>query len=158
MRTYSAKLVNTTKASADHPIPDVNVAGQRCVVGQNGLIADYTVMRDMTIGHDPVVVTECCFAGILRRASANRAKLSNRVPVAYDKARRFARVLLVLGVVPDGRELIDVIVFANCRRTMDDHVTIDFRAAADFNSIADHRVRTNLDVIRDFRCIRNYGC
>ena len=131
----------------------MHVSGERRVVCHDRLAANDTVMRDVHIGHDPVVVTDDRIADVLGRAAAERAKLADRVAVADDQAGRFVRVFLVLRIVTDRRELVDMIVLADFRRTVDDHVTIDACAAADLNCVADDRVGPDLDIVGDDRSI-----
>src|SRR5690606_36170660 len=105
------------------------------------------VVRDVHVSHDPVVVADHGFARVLHRPAADRAVLANGVAVADREARRLARVFLVLRIVADGGELVDAIVPADHRRTLDHDVSGDPRAAADAHVVADDRVGADLDVL-----------
>ena len=55
---------------------------KRCVVCHNGLITNDAIVRDMAIGHDPVIVTDDRLTDVLGRATADRAELTNRIAIA----------------------------------------------------------------------------
>jgi hypothetical protein len=67
----------------------------------------------------PCVVTDDRIADILGRASTESAKLPDSVAVADNQARWFTGVFLVLWIVTDRRELVDMVVLADFRRTVD---------------------------------------
>ena len=53
----------------DDPVADVHVAGQLGAVGEDHVVADLAVVRDVDVRHDPVVVAHPRDAGILHRAA-----------------------------------------------------------------------------------------
>ena len=110
-------------------------------------------MRDMTIGHDPVVVAYDGLAKVLSRSPANRAVLANGVSITNSELRWLVGVFLILRVITDGGKLIDMIVFANFRWTINDDVTVNSRTAVNLDVVSDHAVRANLSIIGDSRFI-----
>ena len=48
------------------PVADVHVAGELRVVGEDGVVADLAVVREVHVGHDPVVVADAGDAAVLR--------------------------------------------------------------------------------------------
>src|SRR5690606_21305259 len=100
-------------------------------------VADDAIMRDMRIGHDPVVVADLGDAPILQRAAVDGRVLAYRVAMADHEACRLARVFLVLRRIAYGGELKDVVVFADRRRPFDHGMRLDARAAADLDVVAD---------------------
>ncbi len=146
MRADPAELVRPREAAADNPVADMNMAGQRRVVGHDRVAADDAVVRDVHVGHDPVVVTHDRFTPVLGRAAAERAEFADRIAVADHEARRLAGVFLVLRIVADRGELVDAVVLADTRRPVDDDVAADARTGTDLDVIADDRVRTDFDV------------
>ena len=115
-------------------------------------------MRDMHVGHDPVVVTQDRMSVVLDCTAADRAELPDRVAIADRQSRRLIGVLLILRIVADGRKLVDAIVAPYRCRSVDHDMAIDARAGADFDILADNRIGTDLDVFADLCAIRNYRC
>jgi hypothetical protein len=50
--------VHHRETTQNHPIIDLDVTSELRVVGENRVVADQTVMSQMHIGHDPVVVAD----------------------------------------------------------------------------------------------------
>ncbi len=112
------------------------------------LIADDTVMRNMHVGHDPVVVAQNGLSPVLHGAATDRTELANRVAITDDQVGGFVGVFLVLRVVADRSELIDVIVLADLCRPIDDDMTVDASTACNFYIVTDNGIRTDDDVVR----------
>ena len=87
----------------DHPVADVHVAGELACVGEDGVVADLAVVREVHVGHDPVVVADARDAGVLRRAAVDGDVLADGVAVADLDRGGLARVLLVLRRRADAR-------------------------------------------------------
>jgi hypothetical protein len=149
MRANPAKLMGAGKSCTYHPVTHMNMTGERRVIRHDGFVANYAVMRDMTVGHDQVVVAQNRLAGVLYRSTADRTKLANRVPITDCETCRLVGVLLVLWIITDGGKLIDMIIFAYFRRAVDDDVTVNPRTAANFDMIADYGVRADLNIVGD---------
>ena len=92
----ATELVHAGQATDDGPVVDLHMAGQRGVVGKDGVAADLHVMGEVHVGHDPVVVAHPGHACILHRAPVEGAKLADGVAVPDFQARRLAAVLHVL--------------------------------------------------------------
>ena len=89
------------------------------------------VVRDVHVGHDPVVVADAGRAGVLDGAGVDRAELADRVAVADHELGVLAGVLLVLRRAADRVELPDPVVAADRRAALDHAVRADDRAGAD---------------------------
>ena len=100
VRADADKLVHDRKAAQYHPIADMHMAGQLGVVGKYGVIADLAVVRQVHIGHDPVVVTDTGDAYITWRPDIEGAKLADGVALADDQLTRLALIFFVLGNGP----------------------------------------------------------
>ena len=67
------------------------------VVGEDGVVADLAVVRDVHVGHDPVVVADARHAGVLRRAEVEACRTRGWCCGRRSPARVGSpRVLLVL--------------------------------------------------------------
>src|SRR5690606_3557461 len=98
------------------------------------VFADLTIVRDMPVSHDPVVIAYPGDAGILRGAAVERAKLANGVVIANFQLRGFSAVFLVLRHFADGTELVNRVALAYPGVFTDHHMRADPRAGADFNT------------------------
>ena len=78
-----AELVRSREAAKDDPVADMHMAGQRSVVRHNGFVTDNTVVGDVHVGHNPVLVADNRLALVLRGAAADRAEFANRISVPY---------------------------------------------------------------------------
>ena len=70
-------------------------------------------MREVHVGHDPVVIANHCLGHIARRADVEGAKLPYGVSVSDDQFARLTGVLFVLRYSTQGVELEDAIVLAD---------------------------------------------
>ena len=76
MRADFHVLVDRRKAAEDHPVADLHVSAQRGTVGEHGLAADLTIVADMRIRHEEVVVADTRDTFVVRRAAVYRAALA----------------------------------------------------------------------------------
>jgi hypothetical protein len=74
------------------------------------VVADDAVVRDVHVGHDPVVVADAGDAAAVRGAAVEGDELADRVAVADDQFGRLAVELLVLRIATEGGARIDVIL------------------------------------------------
>jgi len=131
----------------------MNVPGKRCPICHDRIVADNTVMRDVAIGHHPIIVANDGLTSILDRTATYSTKLADRVSIANGQARWLISVFLVLRITADRGKPIDTIVSAYFRRTSDNGVTTDSCTAVNFDIIANHGVRADLNVICDNRLV-----
>ncbi len=89
------------------------MAGDLGVVCEYCVVADDTIVRDMRVRHQPVVVADARDARILHRASIDRAVLANRIAFADLERRSLASVFFVLRVIADRCKLKYMIVAAD---------------------------------------------
>ncbi len=66
MRAYLAELMHPGKSAQDCVILYYNVPRELGVVGENGVIADLAIVRQMHVGHNPVMVAQPRNTDILR--------------------------------------------------------------------------------------------
>ena len=145
MRAQAHKLVNHREAAQNHPVAHMHMAGELRVVGENSVVAHHTVMRQVHVGHDPVVIAHARHTGIAGRADVERAKLTNGIAVANDQLAGLTRVLFVLRDCADGVELKDLIVAPDGGVAFENAVRAYGRAGTDAHVRPDDGVRTNAD-------------
>ena len=97
------------------------------------MVADDAVVRDVHVGHDPVVVADARRAAAFAGAAVQRDELADQVAIADDQLALFAAEFLVLRDRADRGELEDAVVAADARRAFDDDVRADRRAFADLD-------------------------
>src|SRR6056297_457491 len=69
MRAGAAELVQAGEAAEDRPVVHPGMAGQADIIGKDDVIRDHAVMRNMRVGHDPVVVADARDALVLHGAT-----------------------------------------------------------------------------------------
>jgi len=135
---------------------NMHMPGNRGIVRKNRMAADHAVVRDVAIGHDPVVIADAGNALILGRAAVNRDALADCVAIADRQFGFFAGVFLVLRIVTDRCELKNMVVATDRRRTLDDDMGLDSGAGADFDVRTDNGKRPDADVFVQSR-LRRYN-
>ena len=76
------------------------MSGKCRIISEHGVIADFAVVGDVTVGHQPVVVAEPRDATALRCAAIDTAVFPDGIAIADLKPRfAAARKLLVLRIV-----------------------------------------------------------
>ena len=146
VRAYAHELVHAGQSAQECPVADMHVAAQRRPVRHDGVAADLAIVRDMHVGHDPVVVADARDAGILHRAGIEGAEFAYRVVVADLQARRLAGVFLVLRDCAHRTELEDAICLADAGVPLDDDMRPDHRPGADLHMLAYDGIRAHLDI------------
>src|SRR5690606_7859713 len=109
-------------------------------VGDDGMAADLAVMRNMHIGHDPVVVAQASHAHVLRRPRIDGDVLAYGVAVADLEPGGFVAVFLVLGNAADGAETIEIVVCTYRGVAVDDTMRAHGGARPDHDVITDDAV------------------
>ena len=101
------------------------MAGERRVVREDRVVADGAIVRDVHVGHDPVVVADARRAAALAGAAVDGDELADHVAIADDEFAVLAAEFLVLRDRADRGELEDAVVAADARRAFDDDVRAD---------------------------------
>jgi hypothetical protein len=127
-------------------IPDVHMTGELRIVGKYGVMTNLAIVGQMYIGHDPVVITDTGYPGILRGAAIESAKFAYRITIANLKLRWFTLIFLVLRRFAQGRKLINAVIGTYPGMAGDHHVRADDASGTDFDIAPDHRVWTDFDI------------
>ena len=123
------------------PVADLHMARQGGVVGHGDLVAQGAVVRNVHVGHDPVVVADTGHAGILDGAQVEGAELTDGVAVADHQPGGFTRVFFVLRHSAQGVELEDPVVCADAGVAFDHAMCAHGGACADGHMGADDGIR-----------------
>jgi hypothetical protein len=146
MRANSAELVYTGKATQNRVIVYANMAGQGGVIGENRVVADDTIMRDMHISHDPIIVADTGNPGILNRAGVKRAKFANDIVIANVQSGWFTGIFFVLRLFAERNKLKNPIAKADARMTGDDGMRANLCAGPNFDVLANDGIGTDTDI------------
>jgi hypothetical protein len=114
-------------------------------VSKDGLITDLAVVRQVHVGHDPVIVAHSGHAGISRGANIEGTKLSNGVAVTNYQFARLTLVFFILGDRAQRIELKNAVVFTDGGVAFDDAMRANGRTSANLDVWANDAVRANLD-------------
>src|SRR6266849_3237223 len=144
MRPNAYKMVYRTKRADVGPVFDNDMSSQRRGVSHDDVAADLAIVRDVSVGHDQVVVPDPGEAAALHRAAINRDELANLVVIADLEARRLARVRNVLRRQANRREREESIIDADLRRSFQGDVRHQMAALAQFDPHANYAVGPDL--------------
>src|SRR5690606_25812986 len=104
------------------------------------MAADLTIVRDMHICHDPVVITQARNPDVLRRTRVNGYELANGIAIADFKRCLLAGVFFVLRVAANRAKPIEHIVFTDGGMAIDDAVLTDNATFSDRDICMDDRI------------------
>src|ERR1700678_871648 len=113
------------------------------------------VMRHVRIGHEQVVVAYVGDTLVVSGAAIHRHGFAKYIAVADFQTGGLPVVLLVLRCIPDGGELIDLVVGADPRRAVDDHMGSDPGPGADDDIRADDAEGSDPHIGRNVGLRRN---
>ena len=82
-------------------------------------------MRNVRMGHDPVLVANTRHAPVLEGAAVDGDILADHITIANLEPCRFPGILLVLRCIADRGELVDPVSLPDLRRTIDDDMRAD---------------------------------
>ena len=128
MGTNPAKLMYNSKSAENGMVTDMHMPRNLCIVGENGMAANLTVMRHVNISHDPVAVTHSGNASVLGSAAVKGTKFTKGIVIADFQAGRLIFVFLVLWRLTDGTELKKGIARTNSGIRSDNDMWTDARA------------------------------
>ena len=156
--TNTHTLQHTREAADGGPIADFHVAGQRGVVGHRDLVAQHTVVCNVHVGHDPVVVTDTGHTRVLCGTQVEGAELADGVAVANHQLRGLTGIFLVLRHSAQGAELENPVVRTDGRVALDHAMCAHSGACAHGDMWADDRIRPHADRRVQVRALCNDGC
>ena len=139
----AAELEHQRVAAQHDIIADFHMPRQAGIVGKNGVAADYAVVREMAVSHNPVIVADARFADAGYRAGVERSKFADGVAVADNQPRGFAAVFFVLRLCAQTGKLENAVVFADLGMPFNHGVRADFGVRANLDVFADNAVRTH---------------
>ena len=126
------KLMDWAHCPHHRPFSHDYVSPKRGGIGQNHPISDYTIMRDVSVGHDERVIADAGHSSAFWRAAVDGDKFTNDVVLTYSQMGRLAGVSNILRSETNGRKGEEVIVGADRGGPFHHYVRREFAVFADF--------------------------
>src|SRR6266568_3501646 len=140
VRADRDELMGSGEPAQHGIVSDVNMTGKCRRICKDRVVANLAIMRDMHVGHDPVVAADARDARVLHGAAAESAILADGVAVADLERGRFAGVLLVLGRSAERTESENPILSPYASPPLDHHMRPDRGPFAYLDMLADDRI------------------
>src|SRR5437762_9464714 len=105
----------------------------------------------MDVCHKEIMIPDSCVPTAAFCSAVNIHILAKDVVVAYRKKRFFAFELEVLRLESDGSEWVELIVLADRRGPVDDHVGFEAATLSNLHTVADAAVRPDAHIGAEFR-------
>ena len=142
----AAELVHRNQARNICAIPHHDLTGQIRSVGDDDLVAQHAVMRNMAVGHEKAAAAYSRGAAVAR-AAMNRDTFAQPVVIADFGAGKAVRLELeVLRVAADHRVLGDAVARADTGVALDHCMGCNFAIVADDDIPFDHGKGTDVHV------------
>ena len=119
-------------------------------VGENAMVADDAVVRDVDVVHHQHVVADARHHPAALGAAMNGGELANPIIVADLQARRLAVILEILRRGADRGELEDLVARADRGVALYHRIGTDFGVGADPHFGTDDRARSDFDAGIEF--------
>ncbi len=145
------EVMHRAKRSHHSPLSDRDVPSQGRGIGEDDVVPDLAIMRDVGVGHHQHVTAHARQPAALDRAAVNRDKLANLVLVADLEAGGFAGVSKVLRRHADRAEGKEPIVFTDLCWPFDGDVRKQTAPFAQFDIRTKHTIRTDFAGHVNFR-------
>ena len=100
------------------------------------MIPNLTVVGDMGVGHDKILISKNGFSAPFYRPSMEGDKLPNDIMIPDLQEGGLSPVSSGLGRFPDGGELIDLTSLSNLSPLSDDDMGTNLRPLADGDSLS----------------------
>src|SRR5882762_4024078 len=143
VRADRDELMGSGKPAEHGIVPDLDVTRKCRHIGEDRVVADPAVMRDMHVGHDPVVAADARDSRILHGAAAESAVFADGVAITDFERSLFTGVFLVLGRSAERAESVNAVLSSYAGSPLDHHVRPDRGPLPYLDVLADDRVRSH---------------
>lgn len=142
---HPAELVHFRESTQDGVSSDLHMAAQGRGIGHNDMVLQQTIVGDMNIGHQQIVIADPCHTLVLHGSAMQGGEFTDNVAIADLQDGRLAGIFHVLGILPNRGELVDPVVPANLGRPLDHHMGADFGTCCNLDPGANDGEGTNSD-------------
>jgi hypothetical protein len=143
MRADANKMVHRTKRSHRGPFFHDDVSAQSCGVGEDDVVSDHAIMRNVGVGHDESVAADASEASAFHGATIDGDEFADGVVVADFEARGFVFVTQILRRESDGGKREEAVARADLRGAFNGDVGDQLAVFAEFDARADGAVRAD---------------
>ena len=157
------KLVYSRHAADDSTVLNDNMTGQLGAVGHDDVIAQLTIVSDVTVGHNEAIVPYPRGLAIAR-SRIDRSVFTYRGAIAYRHKGLAALVLEILSTAAEAHEGKHFTLHSEGRPGINEHMRHYLGAIPNPDVWANHRVCADLDTLAEFsarvydRCWMNICC
>src|SRR5262245_9106166 len=157
MNTDSAKLMHSRESADSCIVLDNHVPGQGCRIGHNDVIAENTIMSDMCVDHEEIVIPNQGTTAALGRTTVHRDIFSEYVVITHHQLGIFPMVLEVLRRKPDGAIRKKLAVVADPRAPLNHYMRAYPAALSHSHMIADNGVGPHRHSFSKLRLRADHG-
>ena len=150
VRTDFHELINDRESSQNDPVPYLYMTGQLRVICKNGVVAHDTVMGQVHIRHQPIVIPHSRDASASGGSYVECRKLANSIAIANNQLTRLTRILFVLRNSTQGAELKYPVIPSNGGVALHHTVRSNGRARTDADMGTNERVSPNRNTTVEF--------
>src|SRR5437867_3854248 len=137
--------------SAHHGmISHLDVTAQRAVIGENDVVANRTIVPDVTVGQKISAITNPRFA-FARGTAMRRHEFAKCVSVANFQISRFTAIFQVLSLLADGTVSVKLVFRAGLHRPTECDMMLQPAIGAEHDARSDYAVGTDDCSCTDFR-------
>src|SRR3546814_18852920 len=104
VRADAYELMHGGQAAQYGPVADMDMSRQLHAVGDDGMATYLAIVRDMHIGHDPVVVFQAGHAHVLRGTGVAGDVFAHHIAITAFKTRGFALIFFYFRPAAVGAE------------------------------------------------------
>ena len=122
MRSDANKMMDRAQRSHHRPLSDGDMSSQGRGVGQDDVVSDHAIVRDVGVSHDQGVVANTSDSAAFDGAAVDGDKLANLVVIADLEAGGFPGVGKILRRHADRTEGKKAVVRTDFGRPFDGHV------------------------------------
>jgi hypothetical protein len=146
MSANPAELMDRSQSANNRMIFDEDVSPQRRSVGHHDMIPNLTVVSDMGVGHDEILISKNGFSTPFDGPSMEGDIFPNDILIPHLQEGGLSPVSNGLRRFPDGGELIDLTSLSNLSPASDDDMGANLRPLTDRDCLFNHRVGADIDI------------
>src|SRR4051812_47444829 len=146
MAADTAELVDRAQAADVGVILDRDMAGEGDTVGEDRMVANDDVVRDVYVGHEQIAIADRGKQAAALRAAMNRHEFADRVAMTDTGFRSLAAIFLVLRRDTAGTIRIKRIPTRNRERAFEEDVRDQARARTDRDLIAHDAIGSDFSI------------
>ena len=147
MHSNAAELMHTRKRADRRMIFDQDMAGERSCVGHDDMVAQNTVVADVRIRHQEIVIPDPGVTAAAARSTMDIHVFTKNIVIADRQECFFAFEFQILGIQTDCRKRIEAIAFTNLRRPLDHDMRFETARFSYLNARANPAVRSDPHII-----------